>query len=572
MTLARSLALVSLGALACASRGHAQGYSFRLVAQTGDPAPGSLGGHFTWLGWPTINASGQVAFAAGSDGAIADTGMWRTAFNDPQSSELIIGQDYPVPGSPPEIRFGQFDPSFHHPLLNDAGNVGFSAPLTNMPDPANGLFRMVNGSIQRVAVQGDVAPGTAGTATYASVSNLPSFNASNSLAFGATLAGPGVNASNDRAYFAHWFGGVQMFVREGNAVPDMPGTVFSFGPSSFPTLEASGAIGFTAATTGATAMPWSLWRGWPGAIDSVALDGQPTPVGGTFAVDGGLFNFWDLSPGVGTLAFHADAVLPVGSLSGIWGMSGGVLNDYAVVDHPGPLGAYKALQSSSAQVAEDGTAAFWASFQGGSENTDSAIIRSPLGGPATIMVREGDAAEGFGPGVVFDDMGGWYTPLPLINDAHQIVLDAFVRGPRIGLENNRGLWLVDVDGTLHNLLREGQLLSIGGQAPRQVISWVVSFGICEHGGRRPGVNDRGDVAIQIAFADETAAVVVAQRPGPCESDLNNDGFVDAADLAILLGAWGNVGPIGEGADVDWDGDTDGADLAVLLGAWGVCEG
>lgn len=46
-------------------------------------------------------------------------------------------------------------------------------------------------------------------------------------------------------------------------------------------------------------------------------------------------------------------------------------------------------------------------------------------------------------------------------------------------------------------------------------------------------------------------------------DLDNSGSVDAADLAILLGAWGGGGP----ADFDGNGVVDAADLAQLLGAW-----
>jgi CHRD domain len=46
-------------------------------------------------------------------------------------------------------------------------------------------------------------------------------------------------------------------------------------------------------------------------------------------------------------------------------------------------------------------------------------------------------------------------------------------------------------------------------------------------------------------------------------DLNGDGVVDAADLAILLGAWGTGGP----GDLDGNGTVDAADLALLLGAW-----
>ena len=52
----------------------------------------------------------------------------------------------------------------------------------------------------------------------------------------------------------------------------------------------------------------------------------------------------------------------------------------------------------------------------------------------------------------------------------------------------------------------------------------------------------------------------------CPADLDGDGIVDAVDLGIALGSWGDAG---EG-DVDGSGTVDGADLATILGAWGPC--
>ncbi|MDZ4855076.1 MAG: dockerin type I domain-containing protein, partial [Nitrospirota bacterium] len=49
------------------------------------------------------------------------------------------------------------------------------------------------------------------------------------------------------------------------------------------------------------------------------------------------------------------------------------------------------------------------------------------------------------------------------------------------------------------------------------------------------------------------------------ADLNNDGHVDAADLAILLGAWGQTSGA---ADINDDGIVNASDLSILLGAWG----
>jgi hypothetical protein len=52
---------------------------------------------------------------------------------------------------------------------------------------------------------------------------------------------------------------------------------------------------------------------------------------------------------------------------------------------------------------------------------------------------------------------------------------------------------------------------------------------------------------------------------PLSGDLNGDGFVDGADLGLLLGAWGSANIA---IDLNSDGIVDGADLGLLLGAWG----
>lgn len=54
---------------------------------------------------------------------------------------------------------------------------------------------------------------------------------------------------------------------------------------------------------------------------------------------------------------------------------------------------------------------------------------------------------------------------------------------------------------------------------------------------------------------------------PVASDLNADGQVDSADLALLLGAWGPVGALQRSLDIDDDGAVGSSDLAILLGAW-----
>ncbi|MFO0826749.1 MAG: dockerin type I repeat-containing protein [Phycisphaerales bacterium] len=54
----------------------------------------------------------------------------------------------------------------------------------------------------------------------------------------------------------------------------------------------------------------------------------------------------------------------------------------------------------------------------------------------------------------------------------------------------------------------------------------------------------------------------------CPGDLYADGEVNAADLSVLLSAWGPAQ--GNIADLDQDGVVNAADLAVVLASWGPC--
>jgi hypothetical protein len=63
-------------------------------------------------------------------------------------------------------------------------------------------------------------------------------------------------------------------------------------------------------------------------------------------------------------------------------------------------------------------------------------------------------------------------------------------------------------------------------------------------------------------SSRTVTVTVTAR-NVRSADLNFDGDIDAADLAILLGAWGTD----SAADLDLDGAVGGSDIAILLGAW-----
>jgi hypothetical protein len=73
------------------------------------------------------------------------------------------------------------------------------------------------------------------------------------------------------------------------------------------------------------------------------------------------------------------------------------------------------------------------------------------------------------------------------------------------------------------------------------------------------------------FLVEASGVVGPVAPPPqCPADLNQDGFVNGADLGLTLGSWGPCPSNPCGSDLNGDGVVNGADLGQMLGAWGAC--
>lgn len=72
--------------------------------------------------------------------------------------------------------------------------------------------------------------------------------------------------------------------------------------------------------------------------------------------------------------------------------------------------------------------------------------------------------------------------------------------------------------------------------------------------------------------NSTVVVKSLGVPTWCVGDLNYDGKVNSADLAIVLGDWGPASMPCAPADLDGSGVIDSGDVTVLLGKWGSCPG
>jgi fibronectin-binding autotransporter adhesin len=147
-------------------------------------------------------------------------------------------------------------------------------------------------------------------------------------------------------------------------------------------------------------------------------------------------------------------------------------------------------------------------------------------------------------------------------------------------QDNDGGYVVDLDAAGNDLLSIGGAATLGGALQVRLVNSFVpvigqefliltaasingNFGCVEFPNAPAGY-------FSLVYSATQVKLVVAGKPVQ-EADLNFDGTVDASDLGLLLGAWGNDpcdNAICCPADLDGDGKVNGADLAILLGAWG----
>jgi hypothetical protein len=263
-------------------------------------------------------------------------------------------------------------------------------------------------------------------------------------------------------------------------------------------------------------------------------------------------------------------------------------------------------------LAFDGTRAIvgaWGDEDGPATNTGSAsVFRSENGGPfqfeAKLIGADVVSGDELGRGVAIDDtlavVGCWpffgngigkayvfrrvgtawtqEAKLTASDGASDDYFGFSVSCTRSGGTERIacGAWADDVAGTTNQgsvwIFESGgggwapteQLIATDG-APSDYFGFSLAFA-CESlvvGVRLDDVEtatNRGSARVWWIADDDADGV--DDRCGAAE-DLDGSGAVDAADLAVLLGAWGQPGA----SDLDGNGTTDAADLAALLGAW-----
>lgn len=127
-------------------------------------------------------------------------------------------------------------------------------------------------------------------------------------------------------------------------------------------------------------------------------------------------------------------------------------------------------------------------------------------------------------------------------------------GPPLSDTIDTGSIEITMDGNWHDYGVDVMIALVGGLTQESGASIDTTASIFEI---QVGISRQGHIV--------SGALVPVQ---PCAADIDGDGSVGPADLAVVLGAWGDCP--GCNGDLSGDGTVGAEDIATVLSAWGAC--
>ncbi len=556
-----------------------------IVLEGDETAPGSRL-FFGSFSYPVINESGDIAFRGSLDFLLSqgvnsnnNTGIWRTANG---VLERIAREGTDAPGT-----LGGHFGEFESPHFNDAGHVAFFAEL--QIDSGTGVNPTNNeaiwagplGGLELVARIGRPAPGIMQNIFFKTLDATPYFTNSGEVAFTAFL-----DDMPDTIPFAQrqgvWRGtpgNLNVVARGGFLVRDMGGPVATgYGISSANDVGGSGlTAGLEVGVAGVTVDDDKV----------VLVGGPPSPFAREGEPTGVPFrNFKSFTSvttnNAGDVAVHATFLTTFNGdppREGIWAGTPGALQPLGFYGGPVPgiPGAQFSAFSGMAMNAA-GEVAFIGTLRtgvGGVVIADNYTLCTGLPGATTVIARRGEQAAELPAGVEY----GTFLQL-MLNANGDIVFLTELQGAGVNADNRYALFFYDAAKDAIELIeREGTLIDLDPNilvSDLRTVKTLFMTSTFDRGsggedGLKSAINDSGQVAYLMVMTDamgaQSTGLFISQTEiNSCTGDLNINGEVESADLAILLAGWGLDGP----TDFNNSGETDSSDLAVLLAAWGVC--
>ena len=431
----------------------------RTVALVGDTAPGTEVRFLDFIGDPSMNDNGQIAFHA----LLVGPGGRNAIFSEGGGNglALIARQGDAVPGA----NLGETYGRLASPVLNNNGQLLVQGGLTGTANFTNDEA-IFSGDDSRglliVVRKGDEVPGTNSGEKFFGLHSNPLINSRGQVVFSGDIEG-----SLDLGIYSKSVGGeLTQIAREGNFIP---GTVTSerFDDLGRPVLSDSGQISFVAGLVGPEiggmdvgASIFSYQASTGLNLDVRVGDTAPeTEEGTTFT------NFYEniTVNDSGRIVFYAS--LAGATVDGTYG--GGIFSGQSGSDHiilaregDAVLGideGAKLIDVDSPSLNGNGQFAFRGSILGtGVESTARrAIFSNGIGSGLKIVAREEGQAPGADSEVKFNSFHS-----PSLNARGQTAFLGHLEGSQIDDSNDRGIYAQDLAGTLHLIARKGGAIDV----------------------------------------------------------------------------------------------------------------
>ncbi|MCI0335644.1 MAG: hypothetical protein L0228_20740 [Planctomycetes bacterium] len=440
--------------------------------------------------------------------------------------ELVAREGSHAPGTGSSFYFS----NLATPVLNDSGQTAFYGIVREdtVGPIYSGAWTGHAGAVRLVAVDGSQAPGTpSGVTFFGLINGRVLMNAAGHTAFSSFVRGSTVNETNDIGIWSDSSGSLELVAREGAQAPGIASGV-QFNRLSQAVLNDAGEIAFAASTTDAGTQSTldGIWSGTSGNLRLVTREGNQAP--GTSSGVNYLAFTEPVLNGAGQTAFYA---LLTGSGvdntndQGIWSEGSGTLDLVARKGSQAPgtptgvnFGGFNFPVLNAA-----GETAFYAGLTGaGVDGTNNFGLWSNTSGTLQLVARSGSQATGTPPDARF----GGFGPA-VLNAAGQIAFRAHLAlppppprggtasGPEevsssiVDSTNDGGIWTTDLSGTLHLIVREGDLLEVAPSDFRRIASLDFIGGTGNGDGLPSGFNDLGQLAFHARFTDGSSGIFVS---------------------------------------------------------------
>ncbi len=427
--------------------------------------------------------------------------------------------------------------------------------------------------VRNLALSGQQAPGAAPGVNF-STFNALSINAGGRVAMNATLAGPGVTATNRDTIWWDVPGVMQLVARTSEPAPGQPTFNYTSLGGSAPNLSDSGIMTYGALiappATGSRDSVWTVSPASPPAAFAVGL----TPAPGL--EPGAQWNGFS-SPqinGNGAMAFRAIIASSAGSNNTHWI---GTPNTLTLVSRDTfPTGVLPGVNFAGVlneyRINSAGTFVFRSSLTGAgvtASNNQALWHRSPAGA-LSLVARTGDQAPGLAAGALISSIIGD----PELDGSGRVAFRATLAGTGISSPNNQAIFIHD-SGTTTLLVQRGD------QAPGVPagVVWNGSFEVTPGGQGTlvlkaaltgPGVTSANGSGIWKRTGTGPFTLIArAGAPAPGTSPVQNFASFTVNTANIATNSLGRImlaAPLTTSAEGIWLEDAAGAlHLAVLEG-------